>query len=162
MLNTPLTIGGYRRIGWQVDSSLSRRAGLAVTAVAGVVGLGAVYGGVGLLVDAEALGVEQSWLEETLFPDYRLPGVVLLVVVGGGMLLTALSALRRSRLAGLAALGMGVTLLAWGAVETLTIGYQGVAQLVLLSVFVIAPALPLITIGLRATMLPSSSGKVAR
>jgi hypothetical protein len=46
---------------------------------------------------------------------------------------------------------MGVTLLVWGAVETLTIGYQGAGQLVLLGLFVVGPALPLIAIGRRAT-----------
>jgi hypothetical protein len=86
---------------------LSRRARTVVTAVCGVVGVGALYGGVRLLVDAE-----ESWLGGTLFPDYRVPGVVLIVVVGGGMLATALAALRRSRSADPASLVMGVALLA--------------------------------------------------
>jgi hypothetical protein len=46
---------------------------------------------------------------------------------------------------------MGLTLLVWGVVETLTIGYQGAGQLVLLGLFVVGPALPLVMIGLRAT-----------
>jgi hypothetical protein len=120
--------------------------------------VGALYGGAGLLIDADALGAEQSWLDATPFPDYRVPGVVLLVVIGGGMLATALAVLRRSRLAGLAALAMGLTLLVWGVVETVTIGYRGAGQLVLLGLFVVGPALPLIAIGRRATfarpMLP--------
>lgn len=136
---------------------LSRRARVAVAGVCGAIGAGALYGGVRLLVDAEALGAERSWLEGTLLPDYRVPGFVLVVVVGGGMLATALAALRRSRYAGLASLVMGVVLLAWGAVETLTIGYRGAGQLVLLAVFVLGPALPLLVIGWRATT-PRRSG----
>jgi hypothetical protein len=138
---------------------LSRRARLLVAGVAGVVGVGALYGGVRLLVDAEALGVRESWLEGTPFPDYRVPGVVLLTVIGGGMLVTALAALRRSRHAGIAALAMGVALVVWGVVETLTIGYQGTGQLVLLAVFVVAPALPLLVIGWRATIPSASPGR---
>jgi hypothetical protein len=142
--------------GRHVIAPLSRRAGLVVAGVAGVIGVGASYGGVRLLVDAEALGVKESWLEGTLFRDYRVPGVVLLTVVGGGMLVTALAALRRSRYAGLGALAMGVALIVWGVVETLTIGYQGTGQLVLLAVFVVAPALPLLLIGWRARVTPAS------
>jgi hypothetical protein len=63
------------------------------------------------------------------------------------MLLTATTALLRARFAGLAALAMGLMMLVWGVVETITIGYRGVAQLVLLAIFVVAPALPMIKIG---------------
>jgi len=72
---------------------------------------------------------------------------VLLVVIGGGMLLTALFALRRSHFAGIAALVMGVVLLIWGLVETLTIGYQGAWQVGLLAVWVVGPALALLKLG---------------
>jgi hypothetical protein len=130
-----------------LQAPLTGRARIAVIATAGVIGVGALFGGYGLLSDAEGLGVKESWLEGTPFPNYRVPGVVLLVMVGGGMLLTAASALVRSRFAGLAALAMGLTLLVWGVVETITIGYRGAAQLVLLAVFVVAPAAPLIKIG---------------
>jgi hypothetical protein len=146
----------------RVIAPLSRHGRVVVAGVAGVIGVGALYGGMRLLVDAEALGVKESWLEGTPFPDYRLPGVVLLAGVGGGMLVTALAALRRSRYAGLAALAMGAALLVWGVVETLTIGYRGTGQLVLLGVFVVAPALPLLVIGWRATSLVASPGGAGR
>jgi hypothetical protein len=73
--------------------------------------------------------------------------VVLLVVIGGGMLVTAVSALGRSGLAGPSALVMGAVLLVWGTVETLAIGYRGVEQLVLVALFVAAPALLLLRLG---------------
>jgi hypothetical protein len=50
------------------------------------VGVGALFGGYGL-ADAEDLGVKDAWLEGTPFPGYRVPGLVLLVVIGGGMLI---------------------------------------------------------------------------
>jgi hypothetical protein len=126
---------------------VSPRRRRVVVAVAGFVGVGALFGGYGLLTDAESVGVNEAWLEGSPFPDYRLPGVVLLVVIGGGMLATALLALRRSRLAASAALAMGVALLVWGTVETIAIGYQGVAQLMLLAVWVVGPAVPLLWAG---------------
>jgi hypothetical protein len=42
---------------------------------------------------------------------------------------------------------VGLTLLAWGAVETITMGYRGAAQLAMLGVFVVGPAVALIQIG---------------
>jgi hypothetical protein len=146
----------------RVIAPVSCHGRVVVAGVAGVIGVGALYGGMRLLVDAEALGVKESWLEGTPFPDYRLPGVVLLAGVGGGMLVTALAALRRSRYAGLAAMAMGAALFVWGVVETLTIGYRGTGQLVLLGVFVVAPALPLLVIGWRATSLVASPGGAGR
>src|SRR3954447_24301830 len=126
------------------ETRLSRGRRWFVTAIALTVGAGALFGAVGLLADAESLGAKQSWLDGSPFANYVVPGVVLLVIVGGGMLTTAVAALANSRFAGTAALAMGVVLLIWGVVETATIGYQGAAQLVLLAIFVVAPALPLI------------------
>jgi hypothetical protein len=160
MHRSGITFAGSLHAGRALDAPLSGRARIMVAAVAGVIGVGAVYGGVRLVLDAEALGVKQSWLEGTPFPDYRLPGIVLIAVIGGGMLLTLLATLRRSRLAGPAALAMGVALLVWGVVETLTIGYRGIGQLVLLSVFVAGPALPLIAIGWNATVPPNRKQSV--
>ena len=59
----------------------------AVTEV--VVGVGAIFGGYGLLSDAEGLGAKQAWLDGSVFPDYTVPGLFLLVVIGGGMLTAA-------------------------------------------------------------------------
>jgi hypothetical protein len=65
---------------------------------------------------------------------------MLIAVIGGGMLVTALAVLLKSRFSRLGAFTMGAILLVWGIVETLAIGYQGVGQLLLLGVFVIGPA----------------------
>lgn len=117
--------------------------------IAVAVAVGATFGGWGLLSDAEGLGVRTSWLEGSPFPDYVVPGVVLLVVVGGGMAATAVAALRRSRFAGAAAAAMGGVLLVWGTVETLTIGYRGLPQILLLLFWVVVPALSLLGFGWR-------------
>ena len=87
-----------------------RRARLAHRAVAGVVaaiefviGMAAVFGGYGLLSDAEGLGAKQAWLDGTIFPDYTVPGLFLLVVIGGGMLCAAVLTVVAERYARVAA-----------------------------------------------------------
>ena len=123
---------------------------IAVAALAAIVGIGAELGAYGLLTDAAGLGIEEAWLDGTPFPDYTVPGVVLGVVVGAGMLAVVTGAVAGSRRAGPAAAVMGVVLLGWGAVETTTIAYQGWPQLALLAAFVVAPGLVLVAIGSAA------------
>ena len=49
-----------------------------------------------------------------------------------------------------AALRMGAVLLLWGLVETVTLGWLGGAQLVLLTTFVVVPGIALTVTGGRA------------
>jgi hypothetical protein len=125
---------------------LGRRTRALLVALEGFVGAGALYGGVELVRDAEGFGMELSWLEGTPFTTYTIPGLVLLVVIGGGMLGAALTALLGSDRAGSAALCMGVALLVFLAAETALIGYQGSRQILLLAVTGL-PALVLVAVG---------------
>ena len=109
----------------------------------------ALYGGYGLLHDAEGFGAKQAWLEGSVFPDYTVPGVVLAVVIGGGMLAAAAITAFAGRHASVAALVMGIVILGWGVVETLTLGLVGGAQIALLWAFVVAPGVALTLIGAR-------------
>jgi hypothetical protein len=136
-------------VGDRREASM-RESGRAVAAIEAIVGVGAVYGGYSLLTDPEGLGARQSWLDGSAFSDYTIPGLVLLVVIGGGMLAAAFATLFAPRCARLAALGMAAALALWGVVETLTIGWRGSAQLVLVAVFVAAPALALAVFGAGA------------
>ena len=99
-----------------------------IAAIELVISVGAVYGGTRLLLDAEAFGLEEAWLEGTPFPDYTVPGVVLGVVIGGGMLAAALLTLTGSLHARRAALWMGIVTLGFLAIETISIGYHGLEQ----------------------------------
>jgi hypothetical protein len=67
--------------------------------------------------------VPREWLEGSPFDDYFIPGLVLFVVVGGSMLAAAIAVFADLRIARLAALGAGLVVLAWLAVETLIVGY---------------------------------------
>ena len=66
-----------------------RGARWGIAAVQIVVGVGAVFGGYSLLSDAEGLGAKQAWLEGSVFPDYTVAGLFLLLGIGGGMLVAA-------------------------------------------------------------------------
>ena len=104
---------------------LRRGPRLLVAATSLIVGIGGVYGGYGLLSDAAGMGAERSWLDGSPFPDYTVPGLFLLVVIGGGMLTTSALAFLKRPEAAPAALAMGTVILAWGIVETLTVGWRG-------------------------------------
>jgi hypothetical protein len=91
-------------------------------------GFSAVYGGLSLIADAESLGLKESWLDGSPFPDYRIPGLFLVFAIGGGMLASAFAVLRENRYDAVAALGMGVLLALWLVVETLIIGLHGSQQ----------------------------------
>lgn len=110
----------------------SRGRRWAIILVSSAMGIGAVGGGLALLHDAEGFGIDEAWLSNSPFPDYRIPAVFLMVVIGGGMLVTAALALSNHSLAGYSSLAMGAILILWLAVETLVIGLRGPQQVVLL------------------------------
>jgi hypothetical protein len=126
------------------------RARWVVASVEIIVGLSAVFGGYSLLSDADGLGAKQAWLEGSVFSDYTVPGLFLLVVIGGGMLVAAAVTIVAQPLAALAAGAMAVVLGAWGVIETVTVGWRGTPQLVLLAAFVAAPALVLGLFSIRS------------
>jgi hypothetical protein len=111
---------------------VSDRLRRVVIAVAALNGVGAVAGGIGLVRDAEGMGYETSWLRGP-FSDYTVPGLFLLVVIGGGMLLTAGLAAASHPAAGVAAGAIGWVLIAWLVIETLVIGYRGGIQIAFLA-----------------------------
>jgi hypothetical protein len=102
-----------------------------VIVLAALNGIGAVLGGMGLLRDAHGMGYETSWLRGPL-SDYTVPGLFLLIVIGGGMLVTTGLAFAHRPTASAAACGVGGVLLAWLVIETLVIGYRGPIQIVFL------------------------------
>jgi hypothetical protein len=67
-----------------IDARLTGARRWVVAGIALAVGVGAVFGGWGLLSDAEALGVKAEWLDGSPFPDYRIPGLFLLIVIVAG------------------------------------------------------------------------------
>jgi hypothetical protein len=72
---------------------------------------------------AGAKDIPKEWLEGSPFSDYFIPSVILFVVVGGSFLLAAIAVFARWRIARLLAVGAGVVVLGWLAVQVAVIGY---------------------------------------
>lgn len=66
-----------------------KRVRLALVVLELFVALGAVAGGIALLRGTFTQGIPVAWLAGTPFSDYTVPGLVLAVVIGGGMILAA-------------------------------------------------------------------------
>jgi hypothetical protein len=87
-----------------------------------LLGLSAVAGGGYALMGAR--GVPRAWLQGTPFKTYLVPGLVLLVLVGGSMLTSAGLLLGNVSAGRLVSVEAGVILLAWIAAQLVTIGYR--------------------------------------
>jgi hypothetical protein len=88
--------------------------------LAGVLGLSAVPGGITLLVGFYAPPVEQ--LRGSVFTDFTIPGLALLLVVGGSAVLATVLLVRRSTVGPLSAAFAGVILMSFEFIEVLAIG----------------------------------------
>ena len=70
-----------------------------------------------------APGVPVAWLAGSPFRSYVLPGLLLMVIVGGTLAWAAIAVFARWRVARLSALVAGIVVLLWIAVQVLIIGY---------------------------------------
>ncbi len=109
-----------------------------------MVGIPAIFGGLGLIRDG--MGMDSAWIDHTLLPSWTVPGILLVLLIGGGMITAAFATVWDRRLAAPAALVMGVVLLQWMAIETLMVGWHGGPQLPLDAVVVTA-AVALLAMG---------------
>jgi hypothetical protein len=111
------------------------------------IGVTAVGGGLALIAqpDGSLLQAELSALAGTRFADWRVPGMFLLVLVGGGSLLTAFWLWCRWWNARALAVLSGLGVLAFELTEWTTIGFQpleAVVGVLALLVVVLAWRLP--------------------
>src|SRR6266496_768285 len=89
----------------------------ALAVVEACIGLGAIGGGIALLIGAFAQWLPVEFLQGTPFRDYTIPGLVLTIVVGGGMLLTAATLFLQREVTVLLSAAMGFIMIGWEIVE---------------------------------------------
>jgi hypothetical protein len=119
-----------------------------------VLGLSAIGAGQALVrkPDGRYLRFDTAWLKRSPFPDYRLPGLFLMGVIGSGNLAAAVAQWRRGPLAAPLSVANGFLLVVWLTIQTAIIGYRHWSQLIWAVVF---PAVAL----LAALQLRIQSGK---
>lgn len=90
------------------------------------VGIGAVFGGAALVIkpDGSILGVPLEFLQNSPFPDYLIPGIILLVFNGIGSLVAGVLTFRRYRYTGELAVFFGGGLMVWIVVQVMILGYH--------------------------------------
>jgi hypothetical protein len=86
---------------------------IALVVLEALIGLSAVSGGIALLIGAFAQWLPTTFLQGTLFSDYAIPGLLLTFVIGGGMLLAAVTQYIRHVWAVLLSAAMGLLLICW-------------------------------------------------
>jgi hypothetical protein len=108
------------------DARPPNRFAKAAVALEMLLSIGALGGGLVLMIAprGEIMPLPLSALAGSPFDTYFVPGLILFGVLGLGPLIAAALALRGHRLAPLAAIGTGATLLAWLAVEIAIVGYS--------------------------------------
>ena len=83
------------------------------------IGLGAVGGGLGMIIDpsGSGMGFPMEMLQGSPFPDFLIPGLFLFTVNGLGSLIGAGLSFARHRYAGEAAIALGAILVAWIVIQ---------------------------------------------
>lgn len=113
-------------------------------------GLSGILGGVGLVLDpsGKSLQIPISWLDNSPFSDYLIPGIILLIILGVFPIVTLYRLWFNMKWAWLFAQVIGFALIIWIGVEILIVGYQpnpplqliyGLVGLIIL-LFVISPS----------------------
>lgn len=91
---------------------------IALAAIEAFIGLSAVGGGIAILTGAFDQWLPVAWLQGTPFRDYLIPGLVLLIVVGGGMVLAATAMLfLQHKFALIFSAAMGLIMIGWEVIE---------------------------------------------
>ncbi len=112
--------------------------------------LSAVPGGISLLVGINAPPVEP--LKGSVFSDFLLPGLALLVLVGGSAVVAAVLLLRKSRFAVVLAITTGLIVMSFEFVEVIAIGSPpGPARSMQILYFGVGVALVAAALGLLLT-----------
>jgi len=91
--------------------------------------LTSIPGGFCLLTDIAAPPIEE--LKGSIFTDYTIPGIALMIIVGGSALFTAFMLIRKNKYAILCSAFVGLIIMTFEFVEVLAIGSPSGAGLVM-------------------------------
>jgi hypothetical protein len=107
---------------------------MTIMVIEGLVGIAAVIAGLLFIVrpDGSLLGMTKITLSATGFSDYLVPGVLLVVLVGGGTLIAAVAVGLRTRNSAEIVLASGALLLLFEGVEQALIGFSPQQSLIVL------------------------------
>ena len=86
-----------------------------------LVGLGALAGGIAILTGAFDQWLPLAWLQGTPFSGYTIPGLILLIVIGGGMLVAAATVFVQHEWAVLLSAAMGLVMIGFEIFEVVII-----------------------------------------
>lgn len=91
--------------------------------------LTAIPGGFCLITDIAAPPIEE--LKGSIFTDYTIPGIALMIIVGGSALFTAVMLIRKNKYAILCSAFVGLIIMTFEFIEVLAIGSPTGAGLVM-------------------------------
>lgn len=150
MEDVPVRASGNRIKGR--DNSMNHKGTrITLLVIELFVGLWAVIGGVGLVTGSIAfLQMPVTYLQGTPFSDYTIPGLVLLVVVGGSSLFAATTILTRRALSVLVSALAGVMLIGFEVVEVAIIDRDPATLPTAVPQQILMAALGLLCVGLAA------------
>jgi hypothetical protein len=94
---------------------------IMLAVIEAIIGLGAVGGGIAILTGAFNQWLPPAWLQGTPFSDYTIPGLILLIVIGGGMLVAAITVFIQREWAVLFSAAMGLAMIGFEVFEVVII-----------------------------------------
>jgi hypothetical protein len=94
---------------------------IVLVVIEAIIGLGAIGGGIAILTGAFDQWLPLAWLQGTPFSDYTIPGLLLLIVIAGGMLLTAATVFIQREWAVLLSAVMGLVMIGFEIFEVAVI-----------------------------------------
>jgi hypothetical protein len=90
---------------------------ITLIVIEAIIGLGALTGGIAILTGLFDQWLPLAWLQGTPFSDYTIPGLILLIVIGGGMLLAAATVSIQSEWAVLLSAAIGLVMIGFEVFE---------------------------------------------
>ncbi len=79
------------------------------------IGIGAIAGGLGLVIDSTGatVGLNPDWLARSLFNSYLVPGLILFIIIGIGHIFSGILTLKNYNKSGILAAFLGFFLMLW-------------------------------------------------